>query len=742
MRYRDFTIALSETRAAGDELELRIQVTEAAGLPVIIEPVRATCDLRLARLLADGAASRRCGGRAQLQAGEMLGRALLPGPVLPRFREALSVARSREEGLRLRILGGDAVHALPWEYALLAPEHGEATEVDFLALMPDVSLVRDQSIPRVAWAKATLPIRIFATAAHPAHYAPLALGQERASLERALRGLGSDVSVQWSPRGARPSAAHKAQLFHFAGHGLFEEVIRRAPTAPTLVMPPSPGPGGMRDVAKSSAATSGEGSLVFARADGSPDLVSAGQLGVILREMGVRVAVLNACRTATRDGARAWSSVAAALLKAGVRSVVAMQHEIYDASAVAFATAFYRVLAIGGSLDQATRSGRMAIFDHGDAFGWGTPVLYLCGPDGVIFPEAERVAANRTTLQQLEQRELQSYRARSVVPGSVSSPPPAAAPAPRVHRPTPVAMSVSCTRCGKIAPHEPPRRYDVEVIYFCESCRNALLAAPPLPPGYLVVHELRRGETGAVYRVTHASQRECTLRLILPRAAVPRATMQAWTAESSLRPHLRHVHLVSVLASGEAAPGVTWVATELLSDSLGELRRRYAHGVDPRHVRAIGMQLLDAVGYLHHHQVTHQAIRPSKVLITRGADGLKLVKLDGVGWAAAYRNAGAGGAAAAARLAPQERFLAPEARGEAGHATVAADLYSVAAVLLWLLGGTMDVGTAPVPAKLAAVLEHAMQREPGRRFRSAAEMQLALRSALDEPELERVAAQG
>jgi CHAT domain len=143
-----------------------------------------------------------------------------------------------------------------------------------------------------------------------------------------------------------------------AGHGALDQA------GPAAV--------GTRDLetSKTALGQAGDGYLVFEGPGGAPERVTAGQLGVILREMGVRVAVLNACKTASRDGARSWSSVAAALLKAGVRSVVAMQHAVLDASAIAFAAAFYRSLALGGSLDEAARNGRIAVFDRGDGFGW------------------------------------------------------------------------------------------------------------------------------------------------------------------------------------------------------------------------------------------------------------------------------------------------------------------------------------------------------------------------------------
>jgi hypothetical protein len=125
-------------------------------------------------------------------------------------------------------------------------------------------------------------------------------------------------------------------------------------------------------------------------------------------------------------------------------------------------------------------------------------------------------------------------------------------------------------------------------------------------------------------------------------------------------------------------------------------------------------------------------------LITRDANGLKVVKLGGLGWAAALQRAGVSEASE-----PQVSFSAPEARREAGGATVAADLYSVGAVLSWLLGEASGAAVAsPAPRRLRALLERAMHREPERRFPSAAEMQLALRAALEEPGAARAVAHG
>ena len=60
-----------------------------------------------------------------------------------------------------------------------------------------------------------------------------------------------------------------------------------------------------------------------------------------------------------------WSGVAPALMRAGIPGAVAMQYEVYDDSATAFARRFYQSLAAGLSLDEAVAAGRLAILNAG-----------------------------------------------------------------------------------------------------------------------------------------------------------------------------------------------------------------------------------------------------------------------------------------------------------------------------------------------------------------------------------------
>jgi tetratricopeptide (TPR) repeat protein len=129
------------------------------------------------------------------------------------------------------------------------------------------------------------------------------------------------------------------------------------------------------------------GQLVFETADGKPDYVTAEKLGCLLREHRIPAVVLNACQSAMVDGRAVdpFASVAAALLKAGVRSVVAMAYSLYVSGAQQFLPAFYRRLFEQGSVTEAVRSGRQQMFRNQGRVcargsynlqDWLVPVIY------------------------------------------------------------------------------------------------------------------------------------------------------------------------------------------------------------------------------------------------------------------------------------------------------------------------------------------------------------------------------
>ncbi len=171
---------------------------------------------------------------------------------------------------------------------------------------------------------------------------------------------------------ARPGHYH---LVHFDGHGGYGVDVEKSSNTPN--------PHTLRQYA--------EGCLVFETATGTPQPITAATLTTLMQEHRIPMMVLNACQSAKVDehAKDPYASVAAALMKAGIRSVVAMGHSLYVSGAEQFVPAFYQNLIKTGQVGEATRAGRKAMLLHPsracgwyehDLEDWLVPVLYQQQP--------------------------------------------------------------------------------------------------------------------------------------------------------------------------------------------------------------------------------------------------------------------------------------------------------------------------------------------------------------------------
>ena len=163
------------------------------------------------------------------------------------------------------------------------------------------------------------------------------------------------------------------------------------------------------------------GHLVFEDEDGEEDPISAEQLSALLREHAVPAVVLNACQSAMLD-VRAddpFASVAAALLRSGMRSVVAMAYSLYVSGAQQFLPGFYRRLFERGSVAEAVRAGRGQMLAHPARIcargefpldDWLVPVLYQQEPFDFSFArKAKAFTARSSNLPEEAARERNPY---------------------------------------------------------------------------------------------------------------------------------------------------------------------------------------------------------------------------------------------------------------------------------------------------------------------------------------------
>jgi CHAT domain-containing protein len=143
------------------------------------------------------------------------------------------------------------------------------------------------------------------------------------------------------------------QIFHFMGHGAVDPLI-------------------------------GEGVLVLEDEYGGQDFLQASTLASFFTGKPMpRLVVLASCSSAEpgRDPAFGpFASVAAALVAAGFPTVVAMQSEILDRSAIRFTERLYRRIVQGDPIEAAVSEARIALrAAQAETLDWAVPVLFVRG---------------------------------------------------------------------------------------------------------------------------------------------------------------------------------------------------------------------------------------------------------------------------------------------------------------------------------------------------------------------------
>ncbi|CAN5843264.1 hypothetical protein BH23PLA1_BH23PLA1_08490 [soil metagenome] len=343
-------------------------------------------------------------------------------------------------------------------------------------------------------------------------------------------------------------------------------------------------------------------------------------------------------------------------------------------------------------------------------------------------------------------------------PPLIKPPPPPTDEFDRSKLAIPSQKMIQCGGCGIAA----PPGIDVagagasggfgSIYWLCDQCRAEVAMTPQPVPHYTTIRELGRGAMGVVYLAQHnRTGGKVALKLIVPESAAARSAIDRFLREMSVISQLKHPNIIEWFEQGIDA-GRFWFAMEYIEGNNLEALALSKPGQYPiRSACRLASQILKGLDYAHGQGFVHRDIKPENILIGRNPEGLLTAKISDFGLAKSYRGIGLSGLTHSGEIRGTIPFMPPEQMIDFAKVLPSADLYSTAATLYYLITGQfiydqitgegadpirllLEESPVPirqrrpdVPAALAEVLHHCLDRDPEKRYPDAAAMRQVLR---------------
>ncbi|MDX2116362.1 MAG: serine/threonine-protein kinase [Planctomycetota bacterium] len=233
----------------------------------------------------------------------------------------------------------------------------------------------------------------------------------------------------------------------------------------------------------------------------------------------------------------------------------------------------------------------------------------------------------------------------------------------------------------------------------------------PVIDGYDVIDHIGRGGMGVVYEALQQSTgRRVAVKLMLERAAATEAARRRFEREVELVARLQHPGIVSVLDSGLHRGRYFFVMEYIEGEPLD--RALPAGEADLREIAGAVARIARAVDYAHQRGVMHRDLKPGNILVdTRGQPRL----LD-FGLAKAFDPnsmvQGRDSISQPGQVIGTLGYMPPEqARGDIQQVSVRSDVYSLGAIAYELMTGSLP---CPIDGPMALVFQRIETRDPTR----------------------------
>jgi len=282
------------------------------------------------------------------------------------------------------------------------------------------------------------------------------------------------------------------------------------------------------------------------------------------------------------------------------------------------------------------------------------------------------------------------------------------------------------------------------------------LVGQTLAEKYLIEQLINRGGMGAVYRGKHVMMdKTVAVKVLRPSLAGDDVIVARFSREAKAASRISHPHAVSVTDFGEAENGVVFLVMEYLDGrTLKDIIR--SEGPMPlRRVVEITRQVSGALDAAHKQGVVHRDLKSENIMLsqTNGGDWAKVLDF-GIAKIQQPEGVRDHDLTAPNLVIGTPQYMSPEQCSQTGPIDARSDVYSLGVIIYEMLAGRVPfTGESPtvimmkqvqdpppsildarpdLPASVESLIEKALAKQPGDRFRTAGELSEALTNAAGE----------
>ena len=262
--------------------------------------------------------------------------------------------------------------------------------------------------------------------------------------------------------------------------------------------------------------------------------------------------------------------------------------------------------------------------------------------------------------------------------------------------------------------------------------------------------ELGRGAMGVTYKAFDVDLRcPVTLKVISEKYLGDEGTRLRFLREARAAASVRHPNVASVFHLGRKGRDYFYAMEFVEGETLDNLIKR-SGPLEVKRALEITMQVAAGLAAVHKKKLVHRDIKPSNIMVSFEEEGVVTAKIIDLGLAKVVDEAGAQTTiSATGAFAGTPEFASPE-QIVGGEVDIRSDLYSLGVSLWQMLTGQVPFrGSAAgvmsqhqhaalpleelegIPQPVVSLIEVLLDKEPGRRFQTPAELVKALPTIRD-----------